>query len=38
MYKQGDLSKFNLMRFYPCLTTTREDIDSFIECIKEVIM
>jgi acetylornithine aminotransferase len=28
---------FNLMRFYPSLTTTREDIDSLIESIMEVI-
>ena len=29
---------FNLMRFYPSLTTTREDIRSLIECIKEAIL
>lgn len=29
---------FNLMRFYPSLTTTREDIDSLIECMKEAIL
>ena len=29
---------FNLMRFYPSLTTTREDIDSLIESIKEAIL
>ena len=29
---------FNLMRFYPSLTTTKEDIDRLIEAIKEVIL
>jgi acetylornithine aminotransferase len=29
---------YNLMRFYPSLTTTKEDIDKIIECIKECLL
>ena len=29
---------YNLMRFYPSLTTNKEDIDSIIACIKDCLL
>lgn len=34
----GYIPKFNLLRFYPALTTCREDIDYLIKCLESAIL